>query len=138
MATIKEQEAVKRTAKQGERQLQAKCITWFRYQYPQFARLLISIPNGTRFTGSDRTRAIMGKRFKEEGMLPGASDLFLFVPSGELHGLAIEMKMPKGVQSPNQHLFEAAVVEQGYGYVMPRTFEQFVAAVNMYLECGEY
>mgnify|MGYP000861699717 FL=1 len=129
---------VKRTAKQGERQLQAQCVAWFRYQYPQFERLLVSIPNGTKFIGSEKQRAIMGKRFKDEGMLPGASDLFLFVPSGELHGLAIEMKLPKGVQSDNQCLFEAAIIEQGYGYVMPRTFEQFVKAVNMYLETGEY
>jgi len=124
--------------KQEERKLQAKCILWFRLQYPNFARLLISIPNGTRFTGSEKQRAIIGKRFKEEGMMPGASDLFLFVPSGELHGLAIEMKTPKGTQSPNQALFEAAIVEQGYGYVMPKTFEQFQQAVKMYLECGEY
>lgn len=124
--------------KQEERQLQAKCIFWFRLQYPNFARLLISIPNGTRFTGSEKQRAIMGKRFKEEGMMPGASDLFLFVPSGELHGLAIEMKTPKGVQSPNQALFETAIIEQGYGYVMPKTFEQFQQAVKMYLESGEY
>lgn len=124
--------------KQEERKLQAKCIMWFRLQYPNFARLLISIPNGTRFTGSEKQRAIIGKRFKEEGMMPGASDLFLFVPSGELHGLAIEMKTPKGTQSPNQALFEAAIIEQGYGYVMPKTFEQFQRAIQMYLECGEY
>lgn len=124
--------------KQEERKLQAKCILWFRLQYPTFARLLISIPNGTRFTGSEKQRAIMGKRFKEEGMMPGASDLFLFVPSGELHGLAIEMKTPKGTQSPNQALFETAIIEQGYGYVMPKTFEQFQRAIQMYLECGEY
>lgn len=124
--------------KQEERQLQAKCILWFRLQYPNFARLLISIPNGTRFAGSEKQRAILGKRFKEEGMMPGASDLFLFVPSGELHGLAIEMKTPKGTQSPNQALFETAIIEQGYGYVMPKTFEQFQRAIQMYLECGEY
>lgn len=123
---------------QSERKLQSECVRWFKYQYPKFARLLVGIPNGTKFIGNEKQRAIMGKRFKDEGMLPGASDLFLFVASGELHGLAIEMKTPEGTQSPSQYLFEDALIKAGYGYVMPKTFDQFKSAIEAYLERGEY
>ena len=102
------------------------------------AKLLISIPNGAKLGGTPKQRALMGKWLKEEGMTPGAPDLFLFVPSGELHGLGIEMKTEAGKQSESQIEFEQAIIEHGYGYVMPRTLEQFQAAVKMYLESGEY
>ena len=129
---------VKRTAKQEERQLQAQFVEWFRYQYPQFVRLLVCIPNGVLLPGNSKQRAIMGRRLKEEGLLPGASDLFLFIPSGELHGMAIELKTRTGTQSDEQKAFEAAMLEQGYGYVMPRSLNECIKAVNMYLETGEY
>lgn len=125
-------------AKQRERILQQSCVTWFRLQYPTLARLLIGIPNGTKFGGSQQQRAIMGKRLKDEGMMPGAPDLFLFVASGELHGLGIEMKVERGQQSDNQLLFETALIEQGYGYVIPRTLDEFQQAIRRYLETGEY
>lgn len=118
--------------------LQEACVEWFRLQYPKMEKLLISIPNGAILAGTPKQRAILGKRLKDEGLTPGASDLFLFIPSGELHGLGIEMKTKNGRQSESQMEFEQAIIEQGYGYVMPRTLEQFQAAVRMYLESGEY
>ena len=70
-------------------------------------------------------------------MLSGA-DLFLSVPSGDLAGLYIEMKTPKGRQSPEQLEFEQEVLEQGYGYCTPRSSREFERAVKMYLETGYY
>lgn len=125
-------------AKQQERILQQTCVTWFRLQYPHIAKMLICIPNGTKFSGTAKQRAIMGKRLKDEGMTPGAPDLFLFVASGELHGLGIEMKVPIGKQSDSQLEFEAGLIEQGYGYVIPRTLDQFQQAIRRYLATGEY
>ena len=83
-------------------------------------------------------RAKKWRKLEEEGAVPGVADLLLAVPSGPLHGLFIEMKTPKGKQSEAQQRFEADMVWAGYGYAMPRTYEEFQTAVASYLERGEY
>ena len=47
---------------------------------------LIAIPNEGKRSG--RT----GKAMKRRGLTPGASDLFLAIPRGTMHGMWIEMK----------------------------------------------
>jgi len=125
-------------AKQRERILQEACIKWFRFQYPKFVRLLFAVPNGTKLPGTPKQRAIMGARLKREGLVPGVADLFFSVASGELHGLYIETKTPIGTQSDEQIAFEAEVIEQGYGYVITTSIDEFQQAIRRYLETGEY
>lgn len=121
-----------------EHNLQAACVTWFRMQYPTRAGLLFAIPNGAKLAGTPWQRAKAWKRFEAEGALPGAADLFLAIPSGDLAGLFIEMKTKQGRQSDTQAAFEAGVVAAGYGYVIPRSLDGFVKIVKEYLEKGVY
>jgi len=72
---------------------------WFRLQHPKFNGHLFAIPNGSHLAGDAKVRAIKMHKMKEEGFVPGVADLFLMVPIGGWHGLFIEMKKSKGVQS---------------------------------------
>jgi len=127
-----------RSKRQTEHQLQAACVRWWRIQHPKKARLLFAIPNGARLHGSGKQRAIQWARLEREGAVAGAADLLLAIPSGDLGGLFIEMKTPRGRQSDKQKAFERAVLDAGYGYAMPRSFDEFVIVVRAYLERGEY
>ena len=109
-----------------ESKIQIQCVKWFRLQFPKLARNLISIPNG------GARRPIEGKIMKAEGTVAGAADLFLFYPSKKFHGLAIEMKTPKGRQQPSQKVWQQAVEEYGYKYVICHSFDEFRAEIKDY------
>jgi hypothetical protein len=126
------------TGKISEHDLQVSCVRWFRHHYRQQAHLLFSIPNGARLYGTAKQRGIQWKKLEAEGAQPGVADLFLAVPSGDLCGLWIEMKTPRGKQSDTQRRFEMGVIAAGYGYAMPRTHEEFTVVVGAYLETGRY
>jgi hypothetical protein len=121
-------------AKKSEEQIQVECVAWFRQTYPTKRMLLFSSLNGIKLAGGAR----QGARLRNAGMTAGVADLFLSIPSGDLAGLYIEMKTPKGRQQPNQKEFEEEVIKHGYGYVMPRSMEEFKHCVIAYLEKGEY
>ena len=123
----------KKKRQSRERKLQTACVTWFRFQFPKFRYLLFSIPNGAQLYGNKTERAKQWRALEAEGATPGAADLFLSIPSGDFPGLYIEMKTPKGTQSAKQKAFEQAVIEQGYGYAIPRTFEAFQKTILSYL-----
>lgn len=122
----------------AEHDLQVACLRWFRLQYPGKARLLFAIPNGAFLAGTPLQRAKAWKRLEAEGAQSGVADLFLAIPSGDCAGLFIEMKTQRGRQQPAQKEFEAAVVSEGYGYAMPRSLDEFMRVVKMYLESGKY
>jgi len=119
----------------SEEQIQCECVKWFRENYPTKSMLLFSSLNGLKLAGG----AKQGARLKRAGMTPGVADLFLSIPSGDLCGLYIEMKTPSRYsrQSKVQKEFEQAVLHEGYGYVMPRSLEEFKRLVRTYLEAGE-
>lgn len=71
---------------------------------------------------------------KGEGVPAGAADLFLALPSGNFHGLFIEMKTGKGRQSPAQKDFGKRAIMSGYMYVVCRSPETLVETVNNYLK----
>lgn len=116
--------------KHEESNIQTACVKWFRYQYPELAKLLIAIPNGG--FRNQITAAIM----KAEGVVAGAADLVLFVPklSDGCGALCIEMKTPKGTQSELQKEWQLAVEAQGYKYVLCRSVYEFACVVNGYLK----
>ena len=134
--------------KQEERKLQSSFVAWFRLQYPKKRRLLRASLNGAHLAPASgkalkhlpesTRRGIAWKRLQEQGALTGEADLFLSIPSGDLCGLYIEMKTKSGTQSDDQKEFEADVVAEGYGYIMPRSLDEAMQAVRRYLETGEY
>ena len=116
-----------------ESDLQIRCIKWFRFQYPAFARLMEHPKN--EGNGNRRQGAIS----KAEGVQAGVADIILHLPSfcdqvpDGYHSLAIEMKSPTGTQSREQkqwqRLFEAA----GGQYVIIRSYDEFVDVVTRYM-----
>lgn len=110
-----------------ESAIQIQCVRWFRSQFPRLARNLIAIPNG------GARKPIEGKIMKAEGVVAGASDLFLFYPSKGYHGLAIEMKTPQGRQQLSQKLWQMCIERVGYKYSLCRSFEDFCNEIQLYL-----
>lgn len=113
--------------KHQESDIQRVCVKWFRYQFPDLARNLISVPNGGY--RSAVTAAIM----KAEGVVSGVSDLILFVPNNDFHALCIEMKTDKGKQSENQILWQNAVDRFGYKYVLCHSLTEFQQIIKDYI-----
>lgn len=111
-----------------ESRLQQSCVKWFRYQFPRLALVLFAVPNG----GS--RRRVEGAIMKAEGVQAGVSDLLLLCPNQEYHGLCIEMKTPKGRQSPSQRTWQQAIESLGYKYTVCRSFNDFRNEVRTYLK----
>lgn len=110
-----------------EHRIQSSCVRWFRCQYPQYAEVLFAIPNAAR--RSER----MGAYMKEEGMLPGVSDL-IFLKANRFYGaLCIEMKKPKGKQVDTQKKWQQAAERAGNKYALCYSFEDFQREVNDYI-----
>jgi hypothetical protein len=113
--------------KMTEHQLQVMCVTWFRLQYPKHSELLFAVPNGG-FRGM-----ATAKKLKAEGVVSGVADLILLYPTIGYHGLCIEMKNGKGVQSPRQKEWAQAVRENGYAYMVVRSLHTFQELVERYI-----
>lgn len=113
--------------RQEEHRLQTACVRYFRYRYPRLALCLIAVPNG------GRRDAVTGAKLKAEGVVAGVSDLLLLVPSGNYHGMCIEMKTPKGRQSEAQRRWQQAIEKQGYKYALARSTGQFMQEIDSYL-----
>jgi hypothetical protein len=107
----------------NESKLQRMCVQWFRVQFPHL--VLFAIPNG------GRRGKVEASIMKGEGVLAGVADLFLMLPAGHYNGLFIEMKYD-GRQSGSQRNFERKARENGYGYVICRTFEEFQNTILAY------
>lgn len=107
--------------------IQQNCVKWFRLQYPKLALLLFAVPNG------GARRRIEGAIMKAEGVTKGVSDLLLLFHAKHYHGLCIEMKTEKGKQQPSQKIWQRAVEDAGYKYVICRSFEDFMEQINAYL-----
>ncbi len=108
-----------------ESRIQQACIRGFRYEHPKV--VLFAIPNGGARTG------LQGSILKGEGVLAGVADLFLMKANSKFHGLFIEMKTAKGVQSDTQKQFEAGALAAGYDYKICRSSLEFQLTVNKYL-----
>ena len=111
-----------------ESRLQQSCVTWFRYQYQQYTKLLIAVPNGG--ARSKKEAAIM----KGEGVTPGVADLILFLPKGECGALGIEMKAGKGRHTEHQKQWGEAFEAAGNKYTVCRSFEEFMEIINNYMK----
>ena len=70
----------------AESDLQQACVSWFRWQYPRYAKLLFAVPNG------GQRSAVEAKIMSGEGVMPGVADVLLLLPSNGYHGLCMEFK----------------------------------------------
>lgn len=111
----------------AEDDLQMQCVRWFRLQFPQLARLLHHSPNGGRRDARE------GARFKQMGTQAGFPDLILLVAANGYHALMLELKTRTGRQQDTQKEYQQLVEEQGYKYVVIRSFDQFRETIKDYL-----
>jgi hypothetical protein len=116
----------------SEAALQAACVDYYRRRWPVGTvgrHLLFRVTNENP---KSRRRAALDKAM---GVLAGAADLVLDAPSGQFHGLKIELKRPgAGRQSPAQAAFQAAQAEMGYQYIIVDSLEKFIFALDAYLD----
>ena len=113
-----------------EHDLQCDCVQLFREKHPDLALLLFAIPNG-----GQRHLSVAAK-LKAEGVLSGVPDLFLALPSGEFHGLWLELKVGKNKLTDTQKKMFGILSEQKYKCVEIRSIEDFFAEVEKYLKKG--
>ena len=112
----------------SERQIQIRCVSWFRARYPEASKVFFSVPNGSF------RNAWTAKNLKDEGALSGVADLILLVPRHGYAALCIEMKKPGGKQSDSQKAFQEAARAFKNKYVVCYSLEEFQAIVADYLE----
>ncbi|OJV23105.1 MAG: hypothetical protein BGO30_03950 [Bacteroidetes bacterium 41-46] len=124
-----------------ESEIQQACIRWFRYQYPQYAYMLIAIPNAARRTrkvvntsAGSRVVCVGGKRAKDEGMVAGAADAILLLSRGDSGCLCIEFKTETGRQSQEQKRWQEAAIKAGNRYSVIRGIEEFIEVINEYMK----
>jgi hypothetical protein len=102
--------------------LQQQCFVWHWNEYQdQRGRLYMNYNNPPN--------KIAGARLKSQGLMAGVADLSYLSPKGLIY---IELKMPKGRQSPKQTKFEKMVTTLGYPYHIIRTFEEFQELIKKY------
>lgn len=122
--------------------IQIAFMQWFRYQYPQYARVCFHVPNeGQRTTkvvydrrsGTSRVVSTGGARMKAEGMVAGVADIILLIPRKGYGSLCIEFKTPTGRQSAEQVRWQEEAERVGNKYILVRSVEEAIGEVNEYL-----
>lgn len=111
-----------------EHKLQVACVKWFRLQYPNMRHSLFAVPNG------GRRDAVTGAKLKAEGVLAGVADLILLQRTEQYGALLIEMKTRTGRQAQVQREWQRVVELDGYRYVVCRSIDDFMKAINDYLK----
>lgn len=119
-----------------EEDLQKACCQWYDLQWGErringvkIGRLLHHSPNGGKRSKKEAAR------FKAMGTRAGFPDFWLGIPVNGCPYLCVELKtLNKGSgQSENQRDYERLVTAMGARYVVVRTLQEFISAVNDYL-----
>lgn len=111
-----------------EHRIQVACVNWFRYAHHDMYGSLFAIGNG------GKRDAVTGAKLKAEGVLAGVADLILLERNGKHNALAIEMKTPKGSQSPAQKEWQAYIETRGVKYVICRSLDEFIEEIESYIK----
>ena len=109
----------------SEHEEQAKLFGWTR-NHPKLP-WMFAIPNGGL---RNKATAV---RMKSEGVKAGVWDIFLPVPSGQYHGLFIEMKWGKNTLTPAQKEFGDYATQQGYCCKVAYSAEEAIEIIDEYL-----
>lgn len=120
---LKQQQHTKRKPRHEESKIQQAVVRWFRLQYPKY--IIAAVPNGGYRNSKE---AVIMQR---EGILAGFSDLIIIA---QRNVLFLEMKTQKGCQSEKQKEFQHKVTQLGFEYVICRSFEQSVLAIERWLK----
>lgn len=108
----------------NEDQFQAATFAYINHNYPKLRKLIFHVPNG----GMRSQREAM--KFKSMGILPGCPDLVCVSP---LFGL--ELKIPNGVQSPNQKIVESIWTNAGVPYFIAYGPQEVINHLSNILPC---
>lgn len=110
-----------------EHYMQCSQVRYMRAKHPDLSHVFFAVPNGQKRTARQTSW------LKEEGMVPGVSDMILLKPNS-LHGyLCIENKSASGHQSTEQVLFQEAVEKNGGKYALVRSLDEFIHVIEQYL-----
>jgi hypothetical protein len=120
---LKQQQHTKRKPRHDESKIQQAVVQWFRLQYPQY--IIAAVPNGGY--RNPKEAAIM----QCEGVLAGFADLIIIA---QRNVLFLEMKTEKGRQSEKQKEFQNKVTRLGFEYVICRSFDQSVLAIERWIK----
>ena len=124
---MQQQAKTRRKPRDLEHKLQSACVRWYRLQYPKMKHNLFSVPNG------GKRDAATAAKLKDEGALAGVADLILLKSNRFYGALLIEMKTPEGGQSESQKDWQQKITNDGYKYVVVRSFEDVQREVRQYL-----
>jgi len=113
----------------SEHEEQATLALWARLRAREEPRLnlLYAIPNG-----GVRHKAT-ARRLAAEGVAPGVPDLCIACPGAFGHALYIEMKTASGRLSAAQIAWRDALIAQGNGYVLARSWIDAARAIAQHL-----
>lgn len=110
-------------------------VTWFSRRYFKYQNQLIHIPNGAHFAGDAKQRGMQMNSLKAQGLVIGASDYFLAVPTADFFGLWLELKRSNIKKaSDNQIIFLRRQKMFGYEGAVCSGFEAAKIKVDEYLE----
>lgn len=115
--------------KQSEHEIQKaliNCLRSYEYKYPHL-RYLFAIPNGSK---RDIGTAM---KLKAEGVKAGVPDLFLPIPSGDYHGMFIEMKVKPNKPNPAQEQYLSFLEGKGYKVLLAYSTDEALKEILNYL-----
>lgn len=109
--------AVRRKRDNAEHRLQKAVVQWLHLAGVRDL-IFFAVPNGMV------SNPVTVSRMKDEGLLPGVGDLCIVLPGGSVAFL--ELKAPKGAQSPDQLVFEARCRANGTRYAVASTLDEAI------------
>jgi hypothetical protein len=116
------------TPQQSEAAFQQQCYMWFHNTYAELRGLLFHVNNN----GSNSKRE--GAYYKALGVIAGVSDL-LFLYNGKV--FCIELKTPRGYQSPKQMDWQELVEANNTPYFIVRDIDTFKQIIEHIIEQNE-
>lgn len=115
-----------------EHQIQSAFIEWCTWKAQSDPRydMIMAVPNEGKRT------IWQAKKMKREGLKKGFPDVFVFVPSGPYHGLALEFKRQNTKPTKEQLKWLQNLRLQGYAAAIVRSVEHARETLLMYLALG--
>lgn len=124
---LQEGKKIRKRSSYDEHNLQAAEVRYIRGVHPDLEGVFFAVPNGGKRTSQQAAW------LKEEGMKAGVSDMILLKSTSQYGFLCIENKTPKGRQEPEQKVFQFEVERHGGKYIIVRSIDEFIKAIDNYL-----